>query len=138
MMLGQLALEDMRRGGHAPKYVFLNTDQATYCGRLSVYRHWHHWSPLAAQLHLSGSVPPSMADLRCLVGLRVIVSGVEAKIVHSTASRCKAAGAARVIANLLRLEYRDAGTGDFRHVCVAITDTDNVLTWEACDGSDSG
>ena len=66
----------------------------------------------------------SSADLRCVQGLTVAVSGEVADRAHAFAALCKQSGAARVITTISR---RTTG-GCFE--VVEVVDTKGILTWK--------
>jgi hypothetical protein len=63
-------------------------------------------------------------DLRCIVGLRVKVTGNDADRVKAVAQACEAASAKRVIASTFQPIDQYPGIE-----LVEVTDTEGVLTW---------
>lgn len=117
MMRGQRALEAMRRRGRVPDSVFIDVDDS----RLRMADDWQVHTPALAMLSPLRD-KPSQADLRCVVGLTVFVSGADLKLVHAMRDACIRAQAARVIATTCvpRGEVFD---------CIEVSDTEGKFTW---------
>lgn len=119
-MRGHAQLEAMRRSGYAPAWV----DVCLYPVKphlLGVSD-----SGLIATIEAT-SWDHARADLRCVVGLEVRVSGDDATAVHAMRDACIKAGASRVIATVFdgREDIPDAQ----RFAALKVTDTKGILTW---------
>lgn len=122
-MRGHQALIAMRRAGAIPDAVWLGTDAALdpRC------TDWLDTTPRHAQLQLDADESPLRADLRCVVGLLVCVTGSDLQRVRQTRDACIAAMASRVIATTTR----SVGNDEFpAFQVVEITDTDGHMTHE--------
>lgn len=98
MMTGHEALIAMRKRGYVPRVVFIDTTP----DHLSMQREWTDVNRSHACINIAESDSLAGLDLRCVVGLSVVVSG-------ESLSRCKAvglmseqAGAKRIIVNVTR------------------------------------
>jgi hypothetical protein len=122
-MLGHEPLIAMRRRGGVPSLVCIET-QACLDRRLA--REWPVIDPSCARVLIDPSDAVTRLDLRCLVGMSVVVDGDRGERVKAVVDACIAAGAKRVVG----------------HVCVAdptretfdlieVFDTEGVLTWHA-------
>lgn len=122
-MNGHLPLIAMREQGAVPAVVWLETnpEHDPCCDD------WLDISPDHAHLQLDQNECPARADLRCVVGLMVSISGSDLKRVRATRDACVAAGAKRVIA----ATTKRIGRGESQeHEVVEITDTAGFLTHE--------
>lgn len=113
-MRGHEALLQMRRQGLAPVSVTVTTDPE--CDRFVAS--WPRDMPAFPQLLIAPDDTPERLDLRCLVGLRVWVDGLDPERVERVAKACEAAGAKRVISVAIV-------AGDVTR----IDDTQGALTW---------
>jgi hypothetical protein len=77
-----------------PAVVFIDAvEDQTQC-----WRDWQAVNPAAPQIEILPSEPLSGIDLRCIVGLTVILSGPVARRVDAVRQACLDAGAVRVVA----------------------------------------
>lgn len=106
-MRGHEQLIALRRAGKAPGLVFV------HIGR-DPMRTWCDWASWSAHAHLEVDPTESIAtlDLRCLVGLTVMVSGLDEHRVLALHEACVAASAKRAIG----AAYRPAPGGDLEIV----------------------
>lgn len=121
-MRGHQLLSDVRRAGFAPHQVNVDLDVP----RLPLA----HFADMAragfAQLQVEPADAVHRLDLRCVVGLVVLVSGRDAERVANVAAACVAAGAERVIATT---HETDDDPVDPTFTVVRVTDSAGVLTW---------
>jgi hypothetical protein len=96
-MRGHQALLELRRGGLRPGLVFVDL----VAEHSPITADWQTWGK-QAHLAVLETEPIRTLDLRCLVGLHVIASGLDAERVARLHEACKAAGAARVVSMVLR------------------------------------
>jgi len=91
---GAEALVAMRRRGYAPRLAIVDLDE----DRLQSWRDWEVLNPAIAKLAPGDGEHAARADLRCVVGLNVLVTGDDAERVRSYRDACIAANAKRVVA----------------------------------------
>lgn len=92
-MRGHLPLISMRRQRAVPQAVFVDVD-------IDPFEQWRTWpteTPNHAHLLVEAVDAPRRLDLRCVVGLTVIVTGFDDARVEAVFEACRSAGAARVI-----------------------------------------
>lgn len=87
----------MRRAGKAPKSVFIDAFE----DHSQVWRDWPTVNPSAPQIEILPTEMLSGLDLRCVVGLVVILSGYDAKRVAAIREECFEAGAKRVVSAVI-------------------------------------
>lgn len=92
-MRGHHALIAMRRQRAVPRTVFVDVDSDPF----AQWRSWQTETPDKAHLLVEPSDAPRRLDLRCVVGLIVIVTGFNDARVEEVFEACRSAGAARVI-----------------------------------------
>ena len=120
-MKGAESLRFMRRRGYAPSMVFLDTED----NRLRPWADWERINPNHAHLTPERNDVPARADLRCVVGLRVLVQGDDADAVHAWRDACIAAKASRVVASVTRCIESDPLYA--RYETLEMTDTAGLL-----------
>jgi len=123
-MIGADILIDRRNRGSVPDVVWLDADAAPVPfgdGWIS------DDDPLAKHAHLwLGGENPARADLRCVVGLTVHVTGQDRQTVFALRDRCIKSKAKRVIASVMT----QGGNEEFPTFTLAeCTDTARHLTW---------
>lgn len=111
-MRGHDELIALRRTGRVPGLVFLSLER-------DPWRTWSGWSEWSRHAHIEVDPAESIAtlDLRCMVGLTVLIDGEDEFRVLALHEACKEAKAKRVISRA----YRPIGGADFE--CVANFDT---------------
>lgn len=92
-MRGHHALIAMRRRRRRPAYVWVDTDR----DHSKAWADWQHATPTAAQLQVDPQDVPALLDLRCLVGLTVIVAGSDEALVGAIAAAVAAHEPGRLI-----------------------------------------
>lgn len=112
----------MRRAGVVPDAVFVETAG----DRLGQWRDWSERTPQHAAIEIEAKDRPARLDMRCVIGLTVIVSGSDAQRVQAVADRCVQAKAGRVIGAVS--EVRQIGPDRIARM-VSATDTEGVLAW---------
>ncbi len=126
-MRGADRLVSMRKSGHVPAIVWLDAEEDP----LPFAEGWpdDKWLEHAqthSHLQLSTGERAVRADMRCVVGLMVYVSGPNAERVHALRDAAIAAKAKRVIASVLT----PRGSGEWiAYHLDETTDTAGVLTW---------
>jgi len=93
-MRGHEALIAMRRKGRRPGMAIV------WCGR-DALRSWSTWgdeTPQTAHLEVADDEPLAGVDMRCVVGMLVVVQGDSERRVMSVYRRCLENGARRVLA----------------------------------------
>lgn len=118
-MRGHTALIAMRQRHRRPGIVCVDIDHDD----LRCWRDWHLVQPSVAQVQIDPDDSPELLDLRCLIGLTVLVTGSDADRVHAIAQAAQGHEAARVITACLAQDHR----GDW-HV------TESTDTLEAACG----
>lgn len=100
-MRGAAALVSMRMRGVAPSMVFLDAwCPLGWLGAIATaYDTWHIDHPHRAHLMLDRADVPARVDLRCIVGLAVMINEDNAAAARAMRDACVAAGARRVIAS---------------------------------------
>jgi len=93
-MRGADQLIAFRRRGHRPAFVWVDTDHDS----LRCWRDWPSLTPGMAHLQIEPTDQPGLLDLRCLIGLDVLVQGTDADRVQAIADACRDAEASRVMA----------------------------------------
>lgn len=114
-MRGAVDLLKARLTGYQPSMVFVDLDT----GQMPVaYRQ-------LSQIQIEESDRVSGLDLRCVYGLRVSVSGLNAGKTKAIAQACEEAGATRVFAFISKA----LPNGEFS--VIEMTDTEGLATWKA-------
>lgn len=118
-MRGHTDLIAMRRHGVVPRMVYVDTDPGHV-------RHDHlmPFDPDFVQVFVDPKEHANLLDLRCLVGLTVQVSGLDATRVAAITAACVDAKAGRVIG----VTHERVPYGSTFEV-VAITDTEGAMQW---------
>ena len=122
-MRGAAKLVELRKQGKTPALVFLDADSE----RLP-FADWDLVDPAGAPTNVMHMQPDageraSRTDLRCLVGLTVYVSGLDAKRVHALRDAAIAAKAKRVIASV----QQQVGHGEWiAFQTIEVTDTEQA------------
>lgn len=93
-MRGHQALIAMRSRGRRPAMVWMDTDR----DGLRCWSDWGRGSQTWAHLQIDPTDRPALTDLRCIVGLTVIVEGQNDERVEAFAQACRDHGAGRVLA----------------------------------------
>lgn len=93
-MRGQQLLIAERKAGRSPSRVWIDTDR----DMLKCWADWNRVTPGEAHLQIDPQDRPELIDLRCIVGLTVLVEGVNAIRVAAVAKACKEHQAGRVLA----------------------------------------
>ena len=122
-MKGHESLIALRMTGRRPAYVAIDVGDTPQSNRL-----WAMWSDGelgAAFLLIEPNDRPAMLDLRCVVGMLVMVQGYEQheRLIEATHEACKAAGADRVISSVLRKKP----SGEVESL--RAMDSEGVLEW---------
>jgi hypothetical protein len=91
-MRGHDQLLSLRRRGLKPGLVMIDMEPDPWRD----WADWHEWTVIP-QIEVSPSDSIRLLDLRCLVGLRVMLSGFDGGRVWAMFDACKAAGASRVL-----------------------------------------
>jgi len=105
----------MRLHGETPGVVFIDTDDSGAVKTLS-----------ATSLWVEGKDAIKRLDLRCLVGLNVVVNGSDRARVKATFEAAQQAGAARVRAFVITT----TGKGEFmRYAAAQHADTQGEISW---------
>ncbi|MBA3589698.1 hypothetical protein [Methylibium sp.] len=117
-MRGHEQLLAMRKNGYAPSVVFIETNDALW----QADKDWPEMTPTMAKLRVEAKDSLASLDLRCVVGLKVMVDGHEQARVDAVATACQTAKAKRVITTVTTF-------GDGNPEVIRMTDTDGVLTW---------
>lgn len=92
-MRGAEELRTMRRHGARPRVVFIDAGGADDAWA----RRWTAESPDLAHLHISDQDMLSGLDLRCVVGLPVLVHGNPGDRVRAIGAECLSCGARHVV-----------------------------------------
>lgn len=121
-MLGHDHLIAMRLAGVKPVQTFVDADDTgsrdDWCNR-TISDTAHVWIEPTDNL--------ARLDLRCFIGLHVLVASTNEARVMEVAGALMQAGAKRVIASVMRKE----GAGEYqRRKCVRIEDTEGEWTWQ--------
>jgi hypothetical protein len=117
-MRGHDALIAMRLRRQVPLAVQIDTDGEP--NRLHAC--WHSLGVGMAHLHIGADEAVQPLDLRCVVGLLVIVHGLDAGRVSTVVDACEAAGASRVVGSVFQRRGEE-----WEHA--QMFDTDGVMTW---------
>lgn len=121
-MRGHLPLLEMRRRGAVPEIVFVDTEP----GRMRQWAEWPALHPDLATIEVEPGDPLNRLDLRCVVGLRVSVSGNDEARVRAVVEACIAAQANRVVGTVTHMAGGNA-------TVVLVTDTATGETrWPTC------
>lgn len=104
-MRGHEALIELRRRGLRPASVSVHMEP---CG-WDDWSTWQTWTTFP-QVEVMPSDRIGRLDLRCFVGLQVVIAGFDGERLRSMFDACKAAGAKRVIA--LEQRVNERGTVD--------------------------
>lgn len=120
-MKGHEALIAMRKAGKTPRVVFVETERDW----LEDWRDWQDHHPSHAALHIGKTESLASLDLRCIVGLVVVVSGETSQRVRAVAAACEAADASRVISMTVKAEITPSGW--YRVNTVDLHDTLGVI-----------
>jgi hypothetical protein len=112
-MRGADDLVSMRKRGAVPSVVWIDAE-TEYLHLPASQEHAH--------LQLADGESAHRADMRCVVGLTVCVSGPDANRVHALRDAAIAAKAKRVIASVVTLR-----TGHW--IVDEVTDTAGFMTW---------
>lgn len=126
-MRGADALRQMRREGYAPNLVIIDLEE----NWLRSWAEWERLNPTIAKLAPKPGEVASRADLRCVVGLSVFVTGDDPAAVHAWRDACIAADAKRVIAAVTRCVNPDAPAEFHRFDTDELTDTSGALDSDA-------
>lgn len=118
-MRGHEAILQLRRRGFAPRLVSVETEGPA----IRFDRFFPAIDDGYAMLQIEPHEPVHRVDLRCLLGLVVVVSGCNAERVAAVCAACTAAGAERVIGNTT-----EPAPGA-RFAVVSVTDTEGVFAW---------
>ena len=124
-MRGADALRQMRRDGYTPNLVIVDLAE----NWMQSWADWERMNPTIAQLAPTPGESPSRADLRCVIGLTVFVTGdaLQAEAVRAWRDACIAANAKRVIAAVTQCVNPDKPREFRRFDTPEITDTAGVL-----------
>lgn len=122
-MRGADALRELRRDGYAPNLVIIDLDEDW----LHSWREWERLNPTIAKLAPTPGEAPARADLRCVFGLTVFVTGDEPVSVRAWRDACIAANAKRVIASVTQCQNPDDAREYWRFHTPELTDTAGVL-----------
>ena len=122
-MRGADALRELRRDGYAPNLVIIDLEEDW----LHSWREWDRLNPTIAKLAPTPGEAPARADLRCVFGLTVFVTGEEPAAVHAWRDACIAAKAKRVIAAVTRCVNPAAAPEFHRFDTDDLTDTSDAL-----------
>lgn len=92
-MRGHEQLRAMRLRGFRPRLVLVHVghDVAQF------WRDWREETPEHAHIEIADGEPLSSLDMRCVVGLPVVITGDDARRVDAVFEACVACDAARVI-----------------------------------------
>jgi hypothetical protein len=119
-MTGHEALIAMRKRGYVPRVVFIDTDPDP----LAMERNWPDVNRSHACINVGPTDSLASLDLRCVVGLAVVVSGHSSERCRRLGKLCEDAGAKRVVVTIVRTTWR----GDMpRSEVLACTDTAGVI-----------
>lgn len=102
-MTGHEALVAMRKRGFTPRVVFIDTEPDA----LEMWRHWPDENRSHACISVGREESLIGLDLRCVVGLVVIVSGENAARGKAVGALCEQAQASRVVVNVTRTVWRN-------------------------------
>lgn len=121
-MKGHEQLIALRMAGKRPSFVSIDAGDRGNENRL-----WATWQQLglnSAHIVIEPGDRPGLLDLRCVVGLLVIVQGYEQhqRLIEQTHEACKKAGADRVISSVLGKQNGEA-------VSLRAMDSEGVLEW---------
>lgn len=116
-MQGHAALIEMRKQGYAPTLVMIETDPALWCAS----RDWMEHTPNRAALRIEVTDSLQSLDLRCLVGLKVMVNGCDEQRVEQVTAAAVKAKASRVIGFV----HASKASGGFE--VVRMTDTEGRI-----------
>ena len=93
-MRGQEQLIAMRRRRIRPQIVFVEVGPDP----MRSARDWHEFTPHRAYLEIDDSEPISGLDMRCVVGMSVVVCGSDSRRVDAVKAACIDSEASRVVA----------------------------------------
>lgn len=122
-MRGADALRELRRDGYAPNLVIIDLEE----DRLRSWADWDRLTPTIAELAVAPGEAPARADLRCVFGLTVFVTGEDQASVRAWRDACIAAKAKRVIAAVTRCVNPAAPPEFHRFDTDDLTDTSDAL-----------
>ena len=122
-MRGADALRELRRDGYAPNLVIIDLEEDW----LHSWREWDRLNPTIAKLAPTPGEAPARADLRCVFGLTVFVTGEDKAAVRAWRDACVAARARRVIAAVTRCVNPSAPPEFHRFDTDDLTDTSDAL-----------
>ena len=122
-MRGADALRELRRDGYAPNLVIIDLED----DRLRSWADWDRLTPTIAELAVAPGEAPARADLRCVFGLTVFVTGEDQAAVRAWRDACIAAKAKRVIAAVTHCVNPAAAPEFHRFDTCDLTDTSGAL-----------
>lgn len=121
-MHGQEKLVEMRLKGVVPDWVWFDMDTTNVIDQA---KDWVDRDNARAQIQLDVGDKVSRLDVRFVRGLPVWIDGMCQADVHELRDKCKAMGASRVIASVMK-RY---GSGEFvSFKCVDMSDTAGFFT----------
>lgn len=122
-MRGADALRELRRDSYAPNLVIIDLEE----DRLRSWADWDRLTPTIAELAVAPGEAPARADLRCVFGLTVFVTGEDQAAVRAWRDACIVAKAKRVIAAVTRCVNPAAPPEFHRFDTDDLTDTSDAL-----------